>query len=265
MYILKRILLICLICLFASPVWGKAHIGVWPVKVFLWPDQKIGEVHLTNKGKTDANLQISAKSWDMDENGKFIEADTGDFVFYPRLMTIPAGGKSTLRVGYNSDFPKLEKPYRLFIQELPPIHETDQTKKEKMSAGFLALLRLSLPLFVSPSQETPSPRPVIDGVEITDEGVRVPVKNPGTHNFLVIGVTVTLLGKDKAVLAKGENKRAAIRVLPQRRRLWDIPMDTGKRAIAQSIRISLDIQDLKKPFEKTLPVKPDSRPADKKE
>ncbi len=232
---------------------AKALISVWPIKVFLYPDRKTGEVNLTNKGEYEVNAQVYAKSWDVDENGKFIETDTGDFVFYPRLLTIKPGEEKKLRIAYDGDFPPLEKSYRLYVYELPEI-EKPEKQAEKVALGFIPLLRLSLPLFVSPSKTPPAPQALAEEIEKTDKGVKVAVKNPGNHHITLQRVFVRLTGQNGNSIAEGEAKPHILRILPQRRVWVDIPIenlpDTTK-ILNSEVRFSLE--GLKEEIKQSVP------------
>jgi P pilus assembly chaperone PapD len=251
---IQFILFVCLIC--TSPAWGKANLGIWPVKVTLHPEHKMGEVHLSNKGEDTVNVQVYAKTWDIDEKGEFVETDTGSFVFYPRLLTIAAGEEKSIRIGYKGDFPPLEKAYRLYIHELPEIRKPGQ-ETENVQVGIQSLLRLSLPLFVSPSKTSPDPRPVVEKIETADTGLRLGVKNGGTHHFTVQRVEAKLLGKDAAVLSTGEAKPHILRIIPLRTVFIDIPMDTDDCSSAENIDLNLFLEQRKKPLSMVLPLQQD--------
>ncbi|GEM_PF-6401985 len=251
MQLYKHILLVFLILFSASSAWGEAKLSIWPVSVRLTPEQKMGEIHLANKGESDANVQISAKTWDMDENGKFIETDTGDFVFYPRLLKISAGEEKTLRVGYNGDFPLLEKPYRVYIQELPAIKDKAEAQDKKVSVGFNLLLKLSVPLFVSPLTSPPAPEPAVETLEKSDTGLRLSLKNKGTHNFMLLKIGAKLLGKDKKLLAETEEKRVQ-RVLPHRQVFLDIPLKTENCPESRELILDLYLDSQRDPLSLTL-------------
>lgn len=253
MPIIIRYFLVCFFCLFASSAWGKANIGVWPIKVFLFPKHAIGEVHLVNKGENEVKLQVYAKSWDIDETGKFVETDTGEFVFYPRLLAIPSGEEKVLRVGYNGDFPPYEKAYRLYIHELPKIGEPEKPEKG-MTAGLNILLRLSLPLFVSPSDTPPTPQPEIEEVALTAEGIRLAVKNQGTHHFMVEKIEARIVDKEGETLSSGEKKTHILRILPQRRVFFDIPLSLEDCSLAKQVEIHLFLEDMKEPMVHSEPI-----------
>ena len=250
--------LLSLVCIIPS-AWGRAHISVWPVKVALWPDSKTNEVRLENKGSEVVNMQVHARTWDMDEQGKFIETDTGDFVFFPRLVTIAPGAATTVRVGYKGDFPRLEKSYRLYFQELAPVTPPEQAS-EDIQSGVLVLLKLSLPLFVRPTQEITPPVPEVALLGSSDKGLRLMVKNRGVHHFGVLRTNVELHNGKKAV--SSEEHTQFFRVLPEGQMVHEVPVNLDSCAKADSVRITLFFDSAEKnSFVQLLPLAKNCMPA----
>ncbi len=248
---------ICLILIFffASPAWGKATLGIWPVRINLTPDQKIGEVILRNRGENEVKVQVYAKTWDMDENGKFIETDTGDFVFFPRLLSILGGEEKKLRVGYNGDFPPEEKPYRLYIQELPEIQTQKEKETKKMGAAFDFLLKLSVPVFVRPSNAPEPLKAEILEVEPAEKELKIKIRNSGIRNFLMKKIEVRWENiKGSAV---NEFKEDYVqRVLPNRSVFLRLPFDTGQCGKAGKLFLKLFLDDSDKSLRQTLDLNP---------
>lgn len=229
-----------------------AKIKIWPVKVTLWPEHATESIRLTNEEEIPVNVQISATSWDMDENGKFIETDTGDFIFFPRLMTLPPHEEKAIRVGYQGNFPALEKPYRLLIQELPPVRSPKEQREEKSSLGLTYVLKLSVPLFVMPSQEPPAPEIAIDGVEPAEKGIKIGIKASGSHHIQVTKLEAQLLDGMNAPIASGENKIHLLRILPHRRVFTEVPLDRTACAKAKKLLVKVYAERLKEPYEQRI-------------
>jgi fimbrial chaperone protein len=246
--------LLVLAALLASQGAQAAKIQIWPIKLSLWPAHATESVRLTNKEDTPVSVQISAKSWDMDEDGRFVETDTGDFVFFPRLLTLPPHEEKLVRIGYEGDFPALEKPYRLLIQELPAVRTPEEQAEGKQNLGLTYTLRLSVPLFVMPGKEPPSPEIVIDGLELTTAGVKLGVKAAGTHHVQVNRLELQLMDGAETTLARGENKVHLLRVLPQRRVFVEVPLDRAACAKATSLLVKVDAERLKQPYEQRIPL-----------
>ena len=247
-------LLSSLILFSTSLAFGKATLGIWPVRINLTPDQKIGEVIIRNKDKKEIKAQVYAKTWDMDKNGKFVETDTGDFVFFPRLLTIPGESKKTLRVGYNGDFPAVEKPYRLYIQELPEI-KSFKKQTVKMDTSFNFLLKLSIPIFVRPSN---SPEPVqikIMGVKPSESSLKINLYNAGIRNFLIKKINVQLMDKNGSGINEYDNDYVQ-RVLPKRSAFLQIPFSSKQCSKAAKLLFKAFLYSSDTPITQTVDLNP---------
>jgi P pilus assembly chaperone PapD len=244
-------ILFVLIFLTTSSAWGKATIGIWPVRVHLTPDQKIGEITIRNKGENEVKAQVYAKTWDMNESGEYIETDTGDFVFFPRLLTIPGEEEKVLRVGYNGDFPAVEKPYRLYIQELPDIQKPEQENTQKMDTLFNFLLKLSVPVFVRPSNAPEPIRAEIVEIAPSENGLKVKIRNAGTRNFLIQKIDARLMGQRDAAIG-GYQGDYAQRVLPKRSVFLDLPLNNGQCEKAEKLLLNLYLYNSDAPLTQTL-------------
>ncbi len=245
-HVLARIIL-CIFLFMGHTDLYAANLGVWPLKVTIWPEKATGSVNLTNKGDTPINLQISASSWDIDENGKFIEADTGDFVFFPRMLTIPPNEEKALRVGYQGDFPLLEKSYRLLVQELPPVRTPEKLKEGQNKMGVTYVMKMSFPLFVMPAKETPQPELAVDGIKAEETGVRIGIKATGTHHVQIIKVDLELVDGGGGSVASGGKETKLLRILPQRRVFVPISLDMEACSKAEKLQVTVHAEGLDKP------------------
>jgi len=261
---------LALVALLLSGAAQASSINIWPLKIPLWPEQTSDSIRLTNDGEEPVNVQISAKTWDMDESGQFIETDTGDFVFFPRLITLPPHEEKQVRVGYQGEFPALEKSYRVYIEELPPVLSPEEQEK---SVGVSYKLKLSLPLFVMPGKTPPPPEIAIDGVEKgerkfmaqpikieekrqekTEPVLKVGIRAKGAYHLSLSKLEVELFDRAGQSLAKGEANPRLLRILPQRRIFVDISMDTGMCAKAASLSAKVYAEGLKQPYAQTIPL-----------
>lgn len=190
----------------------------------------------------------------MDENGKFIETDTGDFIFFPRLATIAPNEDKAIRVGYRGAFPALEKPYRLYFEELPPIRQPIQAERGKSALGIQTTLKLSVPLFVMPSANLPEPQLTITETKKTGNGLRVSIHNRGTHNFLLTGGTVELFNSRSSSVFSKEIK-VLQRVLPQRRLFVEVPLDNAPCTRVRTIEFKFVLDGQNVPYIKRFPTR----------
>lgn len=239
---------------FSTQVMAGANLSVSPVKIQLSPSNKTGALTIINKGDTPVLLQLDAKSWDMDENGKFIETDTGDFVLYPKTLTIKPKGQASVRVGYMSDFPNTEKPYRLFINEIPSITQVEP-EKNKVKIGVNTALSISMPVYVIPTNEAPAPQVELGDIRAENQKLRIGVKNLTAYHVDLKKVSVKLL-KGSSTLADKSVDLKLQRVLGEHQVFIDLPIDTKKLCSqADAIAVQFDVANLIPPYQTQIPLK----------
>ena len=233
---------------------AAANLSFSPVQVNLFPANKTGLLTVTNKGSAAVNLQLDAKAWDMDENGKFLEVDTGDFVFYPKTITIKPQEEVAIRVGYMGAFPNVEKPYRLYLNELPAI-STPETEKSKVKVGVTSLLSISMPIYISPAKEVPAVQIALGELRPEAQKLRVGIKNMTAFHVNLNKVAVKLL-KGKTTLADKSAELKLERILGEHQLFIDLPLDAKKLCQqADAIAIQIDADNLNPAYQATVPLK----------
>lgn len=257
MFILRHSILAALLVAsvaFSTQATAAANIGISPTQINLSPSSKTGVVTVLNKGEKTVNLQLDAKSWDMDENGKFIETDTGDFVFYPKVIAIKPQEQASIRVGYTSDFPKTEKSYRLFIEEVPEITQAEP-EKSKVNIGLVSVLRLSLPLYVVPVNEIPAPQVELSEIKAEKSIVKIGIKNPTAYHVTLKKIAVKLL-KGNSTLVEKTLELKLQRILGEHRIFVDVPLDAKKFCSqADALSLQIDAENLAPPFQSKVALK----------
>jgi P pilus assembly chaperone PapD len=238
----------------AMPLFAGANLGVSPTTFNLTPSQKTGALTLMNKGDQPVNIQISAKSWDMDENGTFIETETLEFVFFPKIVTIAPHQQENIRIGYHGKFPKFEKSYRLFVDEIAPIIPKEKSKQIAM--GLTSLLRLSMPLYVVPVSKIPAPKVVLSALKNEDKALRVGIQNPTAYHLQIQKVSVTLLKQNEVLVEKSVDLKLQ-RILGNHQLFVKIPMAAKKFCQqADTIEISIKVKNMKEDYKAQFPLKP---------
>jgi len=240
-----------LFLLFAADAPAGGPIQIYPLKILLSPDKKTDSITLANQGDTAIDIQASAKSWDMDEQGKFIETDIGDFVFFPRLLNIPPHQEKSIRIGYNGNFPPTEKSYRLILEELPPVRTPEQQAKDKVNSGINWLMRLSVPMFAMPSADIPAPELKIDEVKQTTGGWSVAVMNVGQYHVYIKKLRVEMKGGTDV-------ERALMRILPGRRVFIEVPVDGKSCKGASEVIFNFTLEQQAENYPLTLPLRKDA-------
>ena len=171
--------------------------GEWrvtPIRLDLGRDAKSGAVTVFNGSEERLQLQMKAFEWTQDGEGKDRYEETGDILFFPRIMIFDKQGEKILRAGIKATALAREKTYRLFVEEIP-----EPIKAE--GARVAIAIRFALPIFVKPLKE--ETRGEITGLSMSGGVVTAAVKNSGNVHLFVR--TVLVQGKDgagKLVLTK---------------------------------------------------------------
>ncbi|MGR8999101.1 MAG: fimbrial biogenesis chaperone [Gammaproteobacteria bacterium] len=227
---------------------GAAKLAVSPVQLILYPNAKTGVVNLINKGEKPVHLQIYAKTWDMDENGKFIQAETGEFIFYPKILTIEPNKQGVIRVGYSGEFPESEKPFRVIIEEIPEIIKAEP-EKNKTKFGVTSALRLSMPLYVVPVNNIPPVQVKLEQLKTDQNILRVGVKNLTVYHVDLKKVSATLFKQDKILVEKSV-ELSLQRVLGVHLVFVNLPIDVTKFCSqADAIAITIEATRLAEPYQ----------------
>src|SRR6266550_8294694 len=120
---------------------------VTPVRVtFSGPSSTL----LTLKNESDQPLrfQISSFVWSQDPKGAMQLTPTEDIVFFPALLSLNPAEERKVRVAATVAATDVEKTYRIFFEELPPL----DTKNEKSGAQVRILTKMGIPIFVTPAK-----------------------------------------------------------------------------------------------------------------
>src|SRR5712691_182471 len=102
---------------------------VTPVRVtFSGPSSTL--LTLRNESDQALRFQITSFAWWQDASGAVQLAPTEEIVFFPALLTLKPGEERKVRVAATVAAKDVEKTYRIFFEELPPL----ETPKEKAGA-----------------------------------------------------------------------------------------------------------------------------------
>src|SRR5512141_3469104 len=91
---------------------------VTPIRLDLGRDAKSGAVTVFNESEERLQLQMKAFEWTQDGEGKDRNEETGDILFFPRIMIFDKQGEKILRAGIKAPALAREKTYRLFVEEI---------------------------------------------------------------------------------------------------------------------------------------------------
>jgi len=172
-----------------------ADFQIQPTSLDLGGNVKSGAFSVINNGNEKIDFQISAKEWSQDASGKDVYEDTKDIIFFPKIMSVEPFGQRAIRIGLKTPPSKMEKTYRLFVEEIPTPKKTPDVKlKGNIQAGLTIAFRFATPIFVKPIQ--PQESYVIERVEMSRGTVKAIVKNTGNVHVKLRAVTFSGKGAD---------------------------------------------------------------------
>lgn len=173
--------------LFAAPPARSAEWRVSPIRLDLGRDAKSGVITVLNESEETLQVQMKAVEWTQDAEGKDRYAETGDLLFFPKIMTLGKKEDRALRVGIRMQPPAAEKAYRLFIEELPGPRKAE-------GVNIAIAIRFGVPVFVKPVKaET---KGEIGKIGIEKGVLTIPVRNAGNVHFVI-----------KSIVVSGENPK----------------------------------------------------------
>jgi len=192
---------------------------VSPARIFLEPGVKSSVITVENEGDEKVNLQGKAMEWDQDAEGKDVYKDTGDLVFFPRMLLLNKGEQKIVRAGMKIPAGAREKTYRLFLEEIP------QARKSTGDASQVSVaVRFGVPFFVRPMKE--EMRGELTGAALAKGVVIATVKNSGNTHFRIS--TVSLKGTDSQGAETFASKVDGWYLLADAVRSYSLPIPEGK-------------------------------------
>jgi len=171
---------------------ASAWSGNWrvtPIRLELGRQAKSGVITVISESKERLQLQMKAFEWTQDAEGKDRYEETGDLVFFPKMMIFEQDEERILRAGIKVPATKQEKTYRLYLEEVPG-------PRKEGGVNVAIAIRFGVPIFVAPLKK--EPRGEVAKVAMAKGTVEAQVRNPGNVHFVIRSVTVK--GKN----AKGE-------------------------------------------------------------
>ncbi|MEK6779636.1 MAG: fimbria/pilus periplasmic chaperone [Candidatus Deferrimicrobiota bacterium] len=161
-----------------------ARTGEWrvsPIRLELGGDAKSGVITVYNEAEEPLQVQMKAFEWTQDGEGKDRYTETGDLLFFPRIMVLGKKEDRILRVGIRSPAAKKEKAYRLFIEETPGPRKSD-------GVNVAIAIRFGIPVFVKPLKE--ETKGEIGKLGMAKGVLSIPVRNKGNAHFVIRSIVV---------------------------------------------------------------------------
>lgn len=182
----ERTFLICLALasLLMFPLSTPAsQFRVVPARLFFDREAASGVVTVVNEGNDKITLQVKAMEWSQDLQGKDLYQDSGDLVFFPRILSIEKGTQKIIRVGTKKPAGDREKTYRLFVEEIP-----QPQKAEPDTTKLTVAVRFGVPIFVKPAREELSAE--MTELAVSEGVITATVRNTGNTHFRITSISV---------------------------------------------------------------------------
>jgi fimbrial chaperone protein len=171
-----------LLFLLFLPVAARA--GDWrvsPIRLDLGRDAKSGAVTVANDSDDRLQVQMKAYEWTQDAEGMDRYEETGEILFFPRLMILERKEEKILRAGIRVPAVAKEKTFRLFIEEIPGPRKAE-------GVNVAVAIRFGVPIFVKPLKV--EARGEVGAMTMSAGALLVPVSNTGNVHFVVQSVLV---------------------------------------------------------------------------
>ncbi|TFZ08772.1 fimbrial biogenesis chaperone [Ramlibacter humi] len=142
-----------------------ADLQISPITLEFGPTQQGQGVWLRNSGGGPVDAQVRVLRWSQNDGQETLEP-TRELLPTPSFIRIEPGGQQLVRiVRVRPQAPEAELTYRLLIDELPVTRASsaagtagsDAEEQAQQQVGLRFLLRYSVPVFVAPTQASPSP------------------------------------------------------------------------------------------------------------
>lgn len=220
-----------------------ASLEVNPVRLELENGARGVVVTVKNQGTETTRFQASVHTWVQDEDGRMTLEPTQELFFFPSMLTLGPGESRPIRVGISSAPRDTERPFRLVIEEMPPLGPVPP------AMGLKILTRVSIPVFVAPTLKAVQGR--VEDVDLRQSRFRFRVRNPGTVNFFIRQTRVR--GLDERGQSLVEKDQVGWYVLPggsqvfaldtsaehcQRIRSLEVEVETDRGVFRQSAPVS---------------------------
>ncbi len=204
---------------------GAASFSVNPTQVFLSATTKSALVTLKNESDQPVRFQLTLMSWSQAPDGQMQLAATEDIIFFPALLTLNAREERKVRVGATVPPGAVEKTYRLFVEELPPL------EKKEMPNSVTMLTKMGVPIFLQPARITA--QAALRDLAVAGGRLSFRLLNTGTVHFAPEAVWVR--GLDEAGATLFDQKADVWYVLAGGLRAFDVEVPVARCALVRSL------------------------------
>jgi fimbrial chaperone protein len=217
----------------AEPLRASAF-NVNPVQVFLSASASSTLLTVTNESPETLRFQITVFSWNQNEKGQIKLEPTSDIVFFPALLSLAPKEEKKVRVGATVSVGSVEKTYRIFFEELPPLVKPKEGPPK--SASVQVLTKMGIPIFIAPAKLSASG--AIQDIAVKQGTLSFKVANTGNAHFTVQAVRVKGLAEGGQPIF--DRQAEGWYVLAGGVRLYEMP--TTKEDCARMKKVAVEAQ-----------------------
>ena len=199
---------------------AAASFKITPIQIYLSPGKSTELLSVENQSPESVRLQVTAFGWSQSPRGDIGLTPTEDVVFFPALLTLEPGKGRKIRVGVSKPAGAVEKTYRVFVEELPPLEKPSEGGNR---SEVKVLTRMGIPIFVQPAKITTGG--AIENAGLEAGVLKFGVRNTGNVAFSLLSVRVSGTGADGAPTF--ENQAAGWYVLAGGERVYEISLPPG--------------------------------------
>lgn len=217
------------------------NLEISPVLVDLSPAAPSAVLTIRNSGTGPMRYQVTGLRWSEDRAGKPTLVPAQDLAIFPPLFELAAGASRKVRVGATVPPERLERSWRLMVEELPDAVARSGNR-------VVIRTRFAVPVFLAP----PAPEVKCD-VALAAQGTRLElvVTNRGTTRVKPLSTRVDVFGADGARLRQVEV--ASWYVLAGGERAWDVPVPREICAAVRRAQVVVDVGGRKLEASQDLP------------
>jgi fimbrial chaperone protein len=225
--------LLSLGCLVALPASALASaFTVNPIKISLSGKDQSALLSLQSQSTEELRFKVQVQEWSQSPQGEMQLKGTKDIVVFPAMLTLGPKEERKLRVGSMVTAGAVEKTYRVFVEELPPLRAPQTVAKSEVKV----LTKMGIPIFIRPVKATTAG--AVQNISVRKGKIAFTVKNTGNVYFLLQSAKVKAM--DAAGATTFEKTVEGWYLLAGGTRVWDI--DFPKDACAKSKSLTIDVQ-----------------------
>lgn len=190
-----------------------------------------GDIAVTNTGSDALRVAINAYDWTQNvAEQRHVEA-TDKVAYFPKIFTLVPGQTQRVRVGVDGAAGTVERAFRLFVTELPPLAPQQSGGSPRLQV----LTRIDIPVFqAGPAAANAVPR--IDHVAATPTGVRIVIGNDGGRHLAPSKIAVSGRDASGATVWSAQADEWYVLAKSERSADLDLPAETCRKIRSFDVR-----------------------------